>query len=158
MKNELLILKITKKGFFLLDEETGIIGEGNNSNDAYDDLSKKKINYEKLKISSEINTDFIFKENRNKKSLSFTKKWIISFIFIAISSIPLSYSISNGIKNGLNSLDLPKGNIVWEMIGDEIIKISKSETVKDNTREKEIEEALRIIKKRIKPYKEFFAE
>ena len=158
MKNEELILKITQKGFFLLDEETGIIGEGNNSNDAYKDLKKKKTNYEKLKIRSEINTDFIFKERKKKYNLSFTKKWIISFIFIAVSSVPLSYSISNGIKNGFNGLDLPKGNIIWKMIGDEIIKISKSETVKDNSREKEIEEALKIIKKRIKPYKEFFAD
>jgi len=38
MKNQLLILKITKKGFFLFDEETSIMGEGNNSND---DLSNK---------------------------------------------------------------------------------------------------------------------
>ena len=38
MKNELYILKITKYGFFLLDEEIGIMGEGNNSND---DLSNK---------------------------------------------------------------------------------------------------------------------
>ena len=41
------------------------------------------------------------------------------------------------------------------MIGDEIIKISKSDTVQDTSREQEIKEALSIIKERIKPYKDF---
>ena len=44
------------------------------------------------------------------------------------------------------------------MIGDEIIKISKSDTVQDTSREQEIKEALSILKERIKPYKDFFAE
>ena len=144
--------------FFFLDEETGIIAEGKNINNAYADLIKKKESYQKLKKISGINTDFIFKSIKNNKNLSFTKKWIISFIFIAISSVPLSYSISNGIKNGLNNIDIPKGNLVWKMIGDEIIKISKSDTVQDTSREQEIKEALSIIKERIKPYKDFFAE
>ncbi len=144
--------------FFFLDEETGIIAEGKNINNAYADLIKKKESYQKLKKISGINTDFIFKSIKNNKNLSFTKKWIISFIFIAISSVPLSYSISNGIKNGLNNIDIPKGNLVWKMIGDEIIKISKSDTVQDTSREQEIKEALSILKERIKPYKDFFAE
>ena len=100
----------------------------------------------------------LLEKQANNKNLSFTKKWIISFIFIAISSVPLSYSISNGIKNGFNNIDIPKGNLVWKMIGDEIIKISKSDTVQDTSREQEIKEALSIIKERIKPYKDFFAE
>ena len=158
MRVEEFILKKKGNAFFFLDEETGIIGEGKNINNAYADLIKKKESYQKLKKISGINTDFIFKSIKNNKNLSFTKKWIISFIFIAISSVPLSYSISNGIKNGLNNIDIPKGNLVWKMIGDEIIKISKSDTVQDTSREQEIKEALSILKERIKPYKDFFAE
>ena len=158
MRDEEFILKKRGNVFFFLDEETGIIGEGININNAYSDLIKKKESYQKLKKISGINTDFIFKCSKNNKNISFTKKWIISFIFIAISSVPLSYSISNGIKNGFNNIDIPKGNLVWKMIGDEIIKISKSDTVQDTSREQEIKEALSIIKERIKPYKDFFAE
>ncbi len=158
MRVEEYILKKKGNVFFFLDEETGIIAEGKNINNAYADLIKKKESYQKLKKISGINTDFIFKSIKNNKNLSFTKKWIISFIFIAISSVPLSYSISNGIKNGLNNIDIPKGNLVWKMIGDEIIKISKSDTVQDTSREQEIKEALSILKERIKPYKDFFAE
>ena len=71
-------------------------------------------------------------------------------------SIPISYSISNGIKNGFNKIDLPKGSKIWEKIGDEIIKASESESVKNEGRQEKINESLDILKKRIQPYIDFF--
>ena len=42
MRDEEFILKKRGNVFFFLDEETGIIGEGININNAYSDLIKKR--------------------------------------------------------------------------------------------------------------------
>lgn len=154
------ILKIKNKKFYLFNEFKSLVGIGNSYKLAREDLEKKILNAKK--VNREIGFDFN-KINTNMEissnKLSYFKKWCISLIFVTLMSIILSYSISNGIKNALNSLDFPRGNKIWNKIGDEIIKVGKSDTLNNNEREDEINDSLLKIKKRINPYiKIFFSD
>lgn len=152
-------LKIKNKKFFLIDQTTNLVVEGISFDSAYKKLKEKlKANY-KIKKEIGFNPSKLNDKLKIKsKELSYFKKWLIAFFFISLISISISYSISNGIKNGLNGVDFPKGNKVWTIIGDNIIKSAQSESIKDKKREAEIIESLEIIKNKLQPYLNFFSQ
>lgn len=152
-----LKLRIKNNKMFLFDEETGLLAEANSYDDALQVLKKKTEDYKKLVNKSGLKPMILNSEFEVKESTSYLKKWIIAFFFISLISVPVSYSISIGIKNGVNSIQIPKGNKIWQDIGDSIIKSAQSDSIKDTTREEQIKNSLSIIKKRIQPYIDFFS-
>ena len=82
----------------------------------------------------------------------------IAFVFVALMSIPLSYSISLGIKNGLKGVDYPRGREIWTKIGDAIIDTAGSRSLNNQTRQAEITDAMRHILRQLKPYLDVFDE
>ena len=154
---EITLKVILKKGkVFICDEKTGLIDNGKDFDSAIGNLERKIRSQERLIKISGFKPKYLGGLNVNHKISSFTKKFVIAFFFVSLMSIPISYSISNGIKNGFNKIDLPKGSKIWEKIGDEIIKASESESVKNEGRQEKINESLDILKKRIQPYIDFF--
>ena len=136
----------------ILDRETNQFAEANNFDTAVTKLKEK--NEQLKKLGEKFGLKLI---NLSLQKNTLIKKWVLAFIFVTLISISFSYSIAVGIKNGVESINFPKGSKLWSQIGDEIIKAADSETINDFSREEEINNSLLKIKRKIRPYLNFFS-
>ena len=142
---------------YVIDQPSGLIGEGASFDEALDELQGRREDVDALQRRAGValpDGEFSMKPRPSR----YVGKWIVAFVFVALMSVPLSYSISLGIKNGVKGIDYPRGGDIWRGIGDAIIDAANSDTLKDQPRQEEVVSAMRHILGQIRPYFEVFSE
>ena len=151
-------MKKTGDLFFVIDEKTALIGEGQNPDDAYRNLNDKMMAYEALKEKSGFG-DLSFQSYGGGTLSATVKKWSVVFVFLSLFSVSLSYAISTGLSYGMKGIDVPRGQALWSALGDSIIRLGRSDSLFDDPqKEQEVIAALKRLHTKINPYIEAFSD
>ena len=144
--------------FFVIDEKTALIGEGQNPDDAYRNLNDKMMAYEALKEKSGFG-DLSFQSYGGGTLSATVKKWSVAFVFLSLFSVSLSYAISTGLSYGMKGIDVPRGQALWSALGDSIIRLGRSDSLFDDPqKEQEVIAALKRLHTKINLYIEAFSD
>ena len=144
---------------YVIDQQQSVIGTAGTFDEAFENLRERQEETKGLMEEAGVSPRFAGRADDPRGPwLSYVGKWAIAFVFIALMSIPLSYSISIGIKNGVKGIGLPRGGEIWESIGDAILGAAKSDSLNDQPRQEEITDAMRHILVQLRPYLDVFSE